>query len=161
MKSTVFLSGAKADAEAMFPAFAQFTARQMYVGSFGAGMAIKLVSNHLVAVNTAAAAEAIRFGQAMGLDRATVHNLISGGPASSGMFEIRGARMVSGKYQPASGKLAVMAKDRRLIEEAAQTAGYSLSVFETCFLAFDRAIEDDDQNDLAIVIDYLVGEDSA
>jgi putative dehydrogenase len=81
------------------------------VGEFGAGIKLKLVTNHLVAIHTAAAAEALSLARSAGLDLQLVYDVIAGGPASSPVFGFRGPLIVADRFVPATMRLDVFAKD--------------------------------------------------
>lgn len=134
-------------------------ARVTEVGTFGNGTRVKLCANLLVPLHTACAAEAILLAEAQGLDAGVMLAAIAGGPASSAMLELRGARMISGRHRPASGKLSVIAKDRTLVEQAAR--GVPLALFRTAFRFFDAATAADPEADLSAVIEAMRQADTA
>ena len=116
---SMFASGERSDYERARPAIQTFTERSDFVGPFGNGMRMKLVANTLVCTNTAAAAEALAFAQRLGLDMSLTHEVLSASPAaSSTMLKHRGALMVSGRYEPAGGALAILVKDTVIIADA-------------------------------------------
>src|SRR5262249_9027479 len=64
----IFASGDRAAATRCEPIFAAAVARQFFVGEFGAATGLKTANNLLVALNTAAAAEALALAVEAGID---------------------------------------------------------------------------------------------
>src|SRR5260370_33235765 len=85
-------------------------------------MVLKLVANLLVALNSAAAAEALHLVRQAGLDPVQALEVLTGSAANSRMLEVRGPLMVRGEY-PAQMKLDLFMKDLHLIQDAARGAG--------------------------------------
>src|SRR5947207_1071945 len=130
-------------------------ARAADVGRAGQAMVLKLVANLLVALNSAAAAEAINLARANGLDPQIVVDVLATGAATSRMLEVRGPLMVRGEF-PAQMKLDLFMKDLHLIQDAAKTAGASLpltDIAERLYAAAQAAGHGAD--DLAVVITEL------
>jgi len=85
----------------------------------GDGQKLKLVNQLLCGVHIAAAAEALAFAEALGLDATTCHEVLRHGAAASFMFEDRGRRMVEGTDQVRSA-LDIFVKDMGLVVDAAR-----------------------------------------
>ncbi|MEK7836499.1 MAG: NAD-binding protein, partial [candidate division NC10 bacterium] len=99
--------------------------RTVRVGAPGQAMVVKLAANLLVALNTAAAAEALLMTQKAGLDPDVVLEILTGGAASSRMLEVRGPLIIR-RHFPAQMKLELFMKDLPLIQDAAATVGAPL-----------------------------------
>jgi len=99
--------------------------RVVYVGAAGQAMALKLVANLLVALNTAAAAEALLMAERAGLDLALVLAALTGSAASSRMLEVRGPMIVRREFPPQM-KLELFMKDLALITETGEQVGAPL-----------------------------------
>ncbi|MEK7373006.1 MAG: NAD(P)-dependent oxidoreductase [candidate division NC10 bacterium] len=99
--------------------------RSVYVGGAGQAMVVKLAANLLVALNTAAAAEALLMTQKAGLDPDVVLEILTGGAASSRMLEVRGPLIIR-RHFPAQMKLELFMKDLHLIQDAAAAVGAPL-----------------------------------
>lgn len=125
----VFVSGEREAATSIRPVFEGFSRAHYYVGEFGAGSKMKFVANLLVAIHNVAAAEAFVFAMKMGLDPATVLEVIGAGAGSSRMFQVRGPMMVKGDYSAATMKLDVWKKDMMVIADAARDAGAPTPLF--------------------------------
>jgi putative dehydrogenase len=151
---SMFASGDRSDYERALPVMQAFTERVDYVGPFGNGMRMKLVANTLVCTNTAAAAEALALAQRLGLDIAVTHDVLSASPAaSSTMLKHRGALMVSGRYEPAGGALAILVKDAAIIADAGQAAGADLPLFQIAKDRYERAIKKGKTRDAAAIFE--------
>jgi 3-hydroxyisobutyrate dehydrogenase-like beta-hydroxyacid dehydrogenase len=99
--------------------------RPVYVGEAGQAMALKLVANLLVALHSAAAAEALAMARRAGLDLGLVLDVLGSGAAGSRMLEVRGPLIARDEF-PAQMKLELFMKDLHLIQEAAREIGSPL-----------------------------------
>ena len=90
----------------------------------GDGQKVKLVNQLLCGVHIAAAAEALAFAEALGLDAAAVREIVREGAAASFMLDDRGARMVEGAFDPVKSALDIFVKDMGLVTDAARGASY-------------------------------------
>jgi 3-hydroxyisobutyrate dehydrogenase-like beta-hydroxyacid dehydrogenase len=89
----------------------------------GDGQAVKLVNQLLCGVHIAAAAEALAYAQALGLDPATVHEIIRHGAAASFMLDDRGPRMIAREFEQARSALDIFVKDMGLVVDAGDEHG--------------------------------------
>lgn len=121
----IFVGGEPALAERWRPLLEAILPRAVYVGSAGQAMAVKLVANLLVALNTAAAAEALLMAEKAGLDPSRVLDILAGGAATSRMLEVRGP-LIIGREFPPQMKLDLFMKDLALITEAGEQVGAPL-----------------------------------
>ena len=99
--------------------------RPVYVGDAGQAMVLKLVANLLVALHSAAAAEALTMARRGGLDLDLVLDVLCTGAAGSRMLDVRGPLMLKDEF-PAQMKLDLFMKDLHLIQEAAGELGAAL-----------------------------------
>lgn len=93
-------------------------------GAVGDGQSVKLVNQLLCGVHIAAAAEALAYAEAMGLDPRSVYETIRHGAANSFMLEDRGERMLEREFVPAKSALDIFVKDMGLVREAAGEQGF-------------------------------------
>src|SRR5258706_13752919 len=84
---------------------------------------MKFVANLLVAIHNVSAAEAFALGMKGGLDPQTIYNVISDGAGASPMFQIRGPKMVAGRYDDAGIKVELFQKDMKIIADFAARNG--------------------------------------
>jgi 3-hydroxyisobutyrate dehydrogenase-like beta-hydroxyacid dehydrogenase len=97
-----------------------------HLGPLGAGAAMKLVANSILGALMGGLAEALALADGLGLDEAGVLDILSESPIG---VTVKGKRKLieSGVY-PANFKLALAAKDLRLVTEAAGAAGVELKM---------------------------------
>jgi 3-hydroxyisobutyrate dehydrogenase-like beta-hydroxyacid dehydrogenase len=86
----------------------------------GDGQAVKLVNQLLCGVHIAAAAEALAYAEALGLDPRFVFETIRHGAANSFMLEDRGERMLKQEFTPPKSALDIFVKDMGLVHKAAE-----------------------------------------
>ena len=111
---TLLVGGDPSRMEACRPLFAAIARRTVHMGDVGAASLAKLATNLLVALNTAAVAEALVLGARGGLDKARLLDAWEGTAASSRMMEARGPLMADGRYPPQM-KLDLFMKDLHLM----------------------------------------------
>jgi 3-hydroxyisobutyrate dehydrogenase len=90
----------------------------------GDGQAVKLVNQLLCGVHIAAAAEALAYAEALGLDPRFVFETIRHGAANSFMLEDRGERMLNEEFAPPKSALDIFVKDMGLVRQAAEEQGF-------------------------------------
>ena len=90
----------------------------------GDGQKVKLVNQLLCGVHIAAAAEALAFAEAMGLDARACWETVRDGAAASFMLDDRGARMVDGAFDDAKSALDIFVKDMGLVTDTARRHTY-------------------------------------
>jgi 3-hydroxyisobutyrate dehydrogenase len=90
----------------------------------------KLVTNLLVALNTAALAEALVLASKGGLDLATMVDALTDSAAASRMIDVRGPLMVANDFPPQM-KLDLFLKDLRLMLEEGQRLDVPLPLTST------------------------------
>jgi 3-hydroxyisobutyrate dehydrogenase/putative dehydrogenase len=89
----------------------------------GDGQAVKLVNQLLCGVHIAAAAEALAYAQALGLEPAKVHDTIRHGAAASFMLDDRGSRMLTRQFAEVRSALDIFVKDMGLVVDAGAAGG--------------------------------------
>ena len=151
----LFVGGERRVFERWRPLLEAVLPRAVYVGPAGQAMVLKLVANLLMALHSAAAAEALHLARQAGLDPAVALEVLTGSAAGSRMLEVRGPLMVRGEY-PAQMKLDIFMKDLHLIKAAAAAAGAALPLTDTAERLFAAAAEaGHGDEDLAVVLTAL------
>ena len=151
----LFVGGERRVFERWRPLLEAVLPRAVYIGPAGQAMVLKLVANLLVALHSAAAAEALHLARQAGLDPAVALEVLTGSAAGSRMLEVRGPMMVRREY-PAQMKLGIFMKDLHLIQEAAAAAGAALPLTDTAERLFAAAAEaGHGDEDLAAVLTAL------
>jgi len=121
----IMVGGDAAAFERARPLFELMGKRITYMGASGAGQMTKLANQIAVAINLEAAAEAISFAQAGGLDASCVVEAIGAGAAASWQLTNLGPKIIAGDYRPGF-LIKLVRKDLRLVIEAARESGIAL-----------------------------------
>lgn len=155
----VYASGNLSDVERARPVMDAFARDVRYVGEFGAGMKLKLVTNLLVAIHNVATAEALALAARAGLDLSAAYDLINSGPARSDVFGFRGPMMVADDYRNATMRLDVFDKDLEIIGEFSRLLGAETPLFHASTALYKAALKNGDPaEDVAAVFRQLAGE---
>jgi 3-hydroxyisobutyrate dehydrogenase-like beta-hydroxyacid dehydrogenase len=125
----VYASGDTAAIERSHDVLAAFSRVHYQVGTFGNGMRMKLIANHLVTVHHTAAAEALLLAQRAGLEPALALRALADGAGNSRMLEVRGPMMIAGDFSQANMRLEYYQKDIDLISDLGRTARCPLPLF--------------------------------
>ncbi len=101
--------------------------KTVYVGKMGDGATMKLVINHTLFLNQAAAIEGLVLGLKAGLNPDVLLDVMTSGAASSDLLIARGRDMLSGNFSP-KGPVSLANKDLALSLETAKRLGVVLPV---------------------------------
>ena len=118
-QGVIFVGGERAGFDRWRPVLDAVLPTPVYIGRAGQAMMLKLVANLLVALHSAAAAEALVMARQAGLDLGLVLEVLGAGAAGSRMLEVRGPLIAQGEF-PAQMKLDLFMKDLHLIQDAAR-----------------------------------------
>jgi 3-hydroxyisobutyrate dehydrogenase-like beta-hydroxyacid dehydrogenase len=121
----IMVGGDAAAFERARPLFELLGKRIIHMGGSGAGQMTKLANQIAVALALQAAAEAIKFARAGGLDPSRVVEAIGAGAAASWQLSNLGPRIIAGDYRPGFF-IKLIRKDLRLVLEAARESGLAL-----------------------------------
>jgi 3-hydroxyisobutyrate dehydrogenase-like beta-hydroxyacid dehydrogenase len=113
-EGTIFAGGAAAVVEACRAVFDAIARKTLHVGDVGEAMLVKLTTNLLVGLNTAAVAEALVLGVKGGLAPDRLIDIWNASAATSRMLEVRGPMMASHRFD-AQMKAELFAKDFALM----------------------------------------------
>jgi 3-hydroxyisobutyrate dehydrogenase-like beta-hydroxyacid dehydrogenase len=105
--------------------FGAMGSRSFHVGPLGSGLAMKLVNNMLVQVNTVAVAEAMVLGVKAGLDPQTIYEVVRVSTGTSAAWELRVPRILVGDFEP-GGTIDISYKDQELETAFAKRLGVPL-----------------------------------
>lgn len=122
---TVIAGGEAQDVEQWRPFFEAMSTNIFHVGSFGQGLAMKLVNNMLIQVNTVAIAEAFAMGAKAGLDPKMMFDVVRVSTGASFALEHRVPRFLSGDFEP-GGTIDISYKDQELETAFAKQLGVPL-----------------------------------
>ncbi len=129
----------------------------VFIGRAGQAMLLKLVANLLIALHSAAAAEALLMARAAGLDLGLVLDVLCRSAASSRMLEVRGPLIARAEFPPQM-KLDLFMKDLHLIQEAARRVGAPLPLTDVAERLYAVAMEAGHGGaDLSVVVKAFEG----
>ncbi len=153
--TATLLAGGDAEVfEAAEPIFQAFAKQYFLMGPSGSGTSMKLVVNDLLGIGMQAIAEAIALGEAEGIDRKRLLEVLAKTavvpPAHVGKL----ARAEHDDYSPQFG-VGLMNKDFHLILEAAKSADLDLPATAAAFKVNSEAFEEDPGADLSSVIRHM------
>jgi 3-hydroxyisobutyrate dehydrogenase-like beta-hydroxyacid dehydrogenase len=121
----ILVGGERALYERWRPLLERVLPRAVFIGAAGQAMTLKLVANLLVALHSAAAAEALTLAERAGLDTRLALDVLTASAATSRMLEVRGPMIVRREFPPQM-KLDLFMEDLHLIQEAARAVGAPL-----------------------------------
>ena len=151
----IFVGGERWVFDRWRPVLESVLPRAIYVGRPGQAMTLKLVANLLVALNSAAAAEALLMARRAGLDLELVLDVLTRSAATSRMLEVRGPLMARQEFPPQM-KLDLFMKDLHLIQEAARGVGAPLPLTDVAERLYAAALDAGHAGeDLAVVFTAL------
>jgi 3-hydroxyisobutyrate dehydrogenase-like beta-hydroxyacid dehydrogenase len=151
----IFVGGERALYERWRPLLESILPRAVHVGTAGQAMVLKLVANLLVALHSAAAAEALAMVERAGLDVPLALDLLTSSAATSRMLEVRGPLIVKRDF-PAQMKLDLFMKDLHLIQDAAGALGAAVPLTDVAEALYAKAqAAGHGAEDLAVVVTAL------
>lgn len=119
---SIICGGATETVHACHDLFRAMGARIFHVGALGQGLAMKLVNNMLIQVNTVAVAEALVLGVKAGLDPDTIYEVVRASTGTSFAFETRVPRILRRDFTP-GGTVDISFKDQELETAFAKQLG--------------------------------------
>jgi len=135
---------------------------QFRIGAFGDAINMKLIANHLVAIHTLAAAEAMHLGMKAGFDPHCVAEVIRHGAGSSAMFNIRAPLMAARQFKPAMGAFQTLDKYIEFATALADQLDCATPLLDSAAPYYRRAMASGmAEEDIAAVIKLLEDETAA
>ncbi len=122
---SIIVGGAAKTVAACQDLFGAMGAKVFHVGALGQGLAMKLVNNMLVQVNTVAVAEALVLGVKAGLDPKVIYDVVRASTGNSFAFETRAPRILRRDFTP-GGTVDISFKDQELETAFAKQLGVPL-----------------------------------
>jgi 3-hydroxyisobutyrate dehydrogenase-like beta-hydroxyacid dehydrogenase len=113
-------------------------AKTYYVGEWGDGVRMKLVTNLVLGLNRAALAEGLVFARAVGLSMSRALEVLMNSPAYSKTMDAKGPKMVAREFTP-QAKLSQHIKDVRLILEEASRGNKYLPLSQLHLALLEQA----------------------
>jgi 3-hydroxyisobutyrate dehydrogenase len=155
--AVILVAGERADCEPLLSILRDATDYAVYAGAFGSATKLKLVANLLVAVHTAAAAEALLLVEKSGIDAELATEVLGLGAASSTMLKARAGSMLARKFvDPAPGPVSMLAAYLAPIRELAGAARAPTPLFSVAAELYEAALADGRANqDIGCVIELI------
>jgi 3-hydroxyisobutyrate dehydrogenase-like beta-hydroxyacid dehydrogenase len=119
---TIIVGGEAKTYAACQDLFRAMGAQQFHVGGLGSGLAMKLVNNMLVQVNTVAVCEAMVLGVKAGLDPQQIYDVVRVSTGASAAWESRVPRILARDFVP-GGTVDISFKDQELETQFAKRLG--------------------------------------
>ena len=146
-KLVVLASGLDEDRDRAAPIFDVIGARTMWVGEAGKGTLLKLVSNTWILALVEGSAEAIALAEGVGLDPKLLLEAVAGGALDLPYLQMKGTAIMERNFEP-SFRLALAAKDARLVEETARRHDLDLPLVTTIRERLDEGSREHGQLDM-------------
>lgn len=127
---TMLLGGDRDVIERLRPVTDLLTAMTVVVGGAGTGHAAKIVNNMLCAANLVLVAEAVRLGEAAGVDAWDLLEGVNAGSGRSGVSEVNFPRWILNEAFDSGFTMGLMRKDVRLAQKLADESGVALNGFD-------------------------------
>jgi 3-hydroxyisobutyrate dehydrogenase len=157
-QATTFVSGERASVDRVGAVLDAISGPWVYTGPFGTGARMKYIANMLLAVHTAAAAEAMVLARRSGLDLELVQRTLDGSIAASAIWRQRGPVMARRAWSPAPGPVATLHPILEQIARCAAEEDLTTPVFDAAKAIFDKALADGwGDLDIACVHDQISG----
>jgi 3-hydroxyisobutyrate dehydrogenase len=130
------------------PVFDAVGHRTIHAGPVGAGTRLKLVTNSWVVSVVEAGAETIALADALGVDPSLFFQAIEGGPLDLPYLRMKGQAMTKHDFTP-SFRLALAAKDARLVTDAAWQHGVDLPLLDVVARRLGEAVPEHGDEDIS------------
>ncbi len=125
---TMMVGGAEADVASVRPVLNALGGKITHVGPVGAGHAVKIVNNMLVASHLLTMREAVRLGNAAGVTTENLIAALNAGSGRSAISEVNYPKWVMNGAFDSGFTMGLMRKDMRLAMSLAQQKDISLPV---------------------------------
>jgi 3-hydroxyisobutyrate dehydrogenase-like beta-hydroxyacid dehydrogenase len=155
------VSGPRPAVDAALPLLAHLSRQQRYLGQAEEARLVKLITNGVLGSALAAFAEGVALAERAGIDRATVLDILANGanasPALKGSIE----KVRESSFDQPRLTTALLAKDLRLLAEAAATCGAIVPVANTAHELYQSAsnmgLADQDSSAVLLLLEKLAG----
>jgi 3-hydroxyisobutyrate dehydrogenase len=145
--------------ERVKPVLDAMTKGHVLLGPSGAGAAMKLAVNAMIAVTNESIAETLVFAERFGIERERAYDLLAGGVLASPFLLYKRGAFLSPDTEPVAFTTALMRKDAALTEELAAELDVRLPTLAAAVAVLDEALRDGlGEADMASVLSVLGGE---
>ena len=121
------------------PVLAAMTKAQFHLGPAGAGAAMKLAVNSVIAVTNESIAEALVFAERSGIERPAAYEVLASGAVASPFVLYKRNAFLNPDSEPVAFTTTLMRKDVRLALEVARSLGVRLAAAEAAGEVLERA----------------------
>ena len=152
----IMVGGVESAFETASEYFEKMGANVKHMGPSGAGTAMKLINQLLVAVNTVAAAEAFALANSAGVDIQIAADLLGVSWGGSTMVERSAPITVSRGFADSAAPVRNLDKDMGIIKQLATDEGLSLELALKSYEMFHTMLEQgNNEHDIAGVIEII------
>jgi len=145
--------------ERVEPVLDAMTKGHMLLGPSGAGAAMKLAINAMIAVTNESIAETLVLAERFGIERERVYDVLAGGVLASPFLLYKRKAFLRPDTEPVAFTTALMRKDAALTEELAAELDVRLPTLAAAVAVLDEALRDGlGEADMASVISVLNGD---
>ncbi len=127
---TAFVGGPEPAYQKALPLLNDLTKEVLFVGGWGAGVKVKLLTNLVLGLNRAALAEGLVYAKTLGIDTNIALEALLGSMAFSKIMTTKGQKMVDGDFS-VQARLIQHLKDIDIILDTAKAESQDLPLTET------------------------------
>lgn len=152
---TIFIGGAKDVVEKVKPVLSAMGKTLHHIGENGAGQAVKLVNNHLVAATVSALAEGMLLGDILKIKREKLAEALGETPAFSPFMKLKLPNFVKNDF-PTLFSVANMQKDLSLAKKEVRKVKKNLSILTLIEKIFKQGIDQKiAQEDISAIVKVM------
>ncbi|MGH3169660.1 MAG: NAD(P)-dependent oxidoreductase [Trebonia sp.] len=138
-KLTAMVGGEDGALAGALPVLRTMTARQLHLGPPGAGAAMKLAVNIMIAATNQAVAESLALAAETGIDLAGAYEVLTVSAVASPFLQYKRDAYLAADDAPVSFSTSLMSKDLRLALDIADQAGLPLTLTAAARESLERA----------------------
>ena len=155
-KLIFWVGGDAGDLKTVRPLLEYMGSKIVHCGPQGMGTSLKMVMNQLLGTFMAGLAEALVFGESLGLSRAVLFEAVFGGPAVPPFLAVKRQRIEAGNFQQADFSLRWLHKDLHLAAISAYESGAAMPLTNVAKEIYQLAIRDGHgDEDISAIYQYL------
>jgi len=136
---TLMLGGETSAVERAEPVLAAFSAKRFHLGEAGAGAAMKLAVNAVVAILNEAVAESLVLAERSGIDREAAYDVLAAGAVAAPYVHYKRDAFLHPEETPCAFTVGLMRKDLELALEIAGELGVDLAAVRAADGILERA----------------------
>jgi 3-hydroxyisobutyrate dehydrogenase-like beta-hydroxyacid dehydrogenase len=138
----VMVGGDEAAYERISPVLDAMAKAHTLLGSSGAGAAMKLAVNSMIAVTNEAIAETLVLAERFGIERERAYDVLAGGVLASPLLLYKRGAFLQPETEPVAFTTGLMRKDVALAEDLAAELGVRLPTVAAAAGVLDEALRD-------------------